>query len=125
MIIVSFKQGGAIATEAGSNLVAVDTQFHFNRASSGGALYVSGYSNLDVRATSFDSNFALDGGAIYNRGVSSMYDSTFLDNFSEDGVSRGTTEVLFFVVNLIELIIVADLKFRVERSTAMVVPLRC
>jgi predicted outer membrane repeat protein len=43
---------------------------------------------MDFRSVSFDSNFALDGGAVYNGGISNIYDSTFMDNFSEDGVRR-------------------------------------
>jgi predicted outer membrane repeat protein len=55
---------------------------------------VSEYSDMDFGSTSFDSNFALDGGAVYNAGISDIYDSTFTDNFSEDGVRRAVLEVV-------------------------------
>jgi predicted outer membrane repeat protein len=43
---------------------------------------------MEVAKSSFDSNEALNGGAVYNEGISIIYDSTFMENFAGDAVSK-------------------------------------
>lgn len=90
----SFKQGGAFANDGGT-VEFVDSTFRDNEATSGGAIYASQDSNMEVAKSSFDSNGALDGGAVYNGGISIIYDSTFMENFAGDAVSKDLVAALY------------------------------